>query len=290
MSDGGGEYTSKEFKQYLKEEGIIQKITPPYTPQRNGVAERFNRTIIEKVRCMLKTNNLNKEFWGEAANTANRIRNCSPTKTKQKCPEEEFSGQTPDLTKLKTFGCKVMIKNKKEGTKLDDKATEGLMLGYNEDNKTFRVWDLKRKKVTVTRDLSIFEKTKPNQKEQNKEESSEESDENKSDKEEISKSEEEKTVITIESDESESDDDSEADESKEDSEKEKEKIINNQNNEEIRDFVILIDNSELEKVKNQEEKQKVKLRRSTREKRKPNEFGKVKLYLTEETDDTTITY
>src|SRR6185437_742949 len=63
ISDGGGEYTNESFKQFLNDKGITHCITPPYTPQRNGVAERFNRTILEKIRCMIKTSNIEKELW-----------------------------------------------------------------------------------------------------------------------------------------------------------------------------------------------------------------------------------
>jgi len=52
-TDGGGEYTSKKFAEYLKSVGILKETTMPYTPQSNGVAERANRTIMDCVRCML---------------------------------------------------------------------------------------------------------------------------------------------------------------------------------------------------------------------------------------------
>ncbi|GJS11417.1 retrotransposon protein, putative, ty1-copia subclass [Tanacetum coccineum] len=39
----GGEYITQEFKDYLKACGIVQQLTPPYTPQHNGVSERRNR-------------------------------------------------------------------------------------------------------------------------------------------------------------------------------------------------------------------------------------------------------
>ncbi|GJT29468.1 retrotransposon protein, putative, ty1-copia subclass [Tanacetum coccineum] len=42
-SDRGGEYISQEFKDYLKACGIVQQLTPPYTPQHNVVSERRNR-------------------------------------------------------------------------------------------------------------------------------------------------------------------------------------------------------------------------------------------------------
>ena len=44
-SDNGGEYTSKRFKKYLRDRGIAQELTLPYTPQEDGVSERKNRTI-----------------------------------------------------------------------------------------------------------------------------------------------------------------------------------------------------------------------------------------------------
>ncbi|GJX25545.1 retrotransposon protein, putative, ty1-copia subclass [Tanacetum coccineum] len=48
-SDRGSEYISQEFKDYLKANGIVQQLTPPYTPQHNGVSERRNRTLLDMV-------------------------------------------------------------------------------------------------------------------------------------------------------------------------------------------------------------------------------------------------
>nr|GFA25331.1 hypothetical protein [Tanacetum cinerariifolium] len=45
--DCGGEYTSQEFLDHLKDYGIIAHLTPPYTPQHNGVSERGNRTLLD---------------------------------------------------------------------------------------------------------------------------------------------------------------------------------------------------------------------------------------------------
>jgi hypothetical protein len=60
-TDGGGEYTSKKFAEYLKSEGILTETTMPYTPQSNGVVERANRTIMELVQCMLHNARLSKK-------------------------------------------------------------------------------------------------------------------------------------------------------------------------------------------------------------------------------------
>ena len=54
-TDNGGEYTSTEFNEYLKREGIKHELSVPKNPEQNGVAERFNRTLIEAVRAMLSS-------------------------------------------------------------------------------------------------------------------------------------------------------------------------------------------------------------------------------------------
>ena len=68
-TDNGGEYISKGFKEYCSKYGIRHEKTIPSTPQDNGVAERMNKTIVERVRFMLKLAKLPKSFWGEAINT-----------------------------------------------------------------------------------------------------------------------------------------------------------------------------------------------------------------------------
>ena len=46
-SDRGGEYTTKTPEDFCEKNGIIHEFSAPYTPQKNGVAERKNRTLKE---------------------------------------------------------------------------------------------------------------------------------------------------------------------------------------------------------------------------------------------------
>lgn len=69
-SDNGKEFINKEMANILKQSGIRHQTTVPYTPQQNGMAERMNRTIVEKARCMLFGDNLGISFWAEAVSTA----------------------------------------------------------------------------------------------------------------------------------------------------------------------------------------------------------------------------
>nr|GFA06330.1 retrotransposon protein, putative, Ty1-copia subclass [Tanacetum cinerariifolium] len=79
-SDRGGEYISQEFKDYLKACGIVQQLTPPYTPQHNGVSERRNRTLLNMLQSMMSLTTLPLSFWYYALETPARIINMVPTK------------------------------------------------------------------------------------------------------------------------------------------------------------------------------------------------------------------
>jgi transposase InsO family protein len=79
--DNGGELCRNEFKELCKKCGIERKKTTPYTPQQNGVAERMNKTLMEKARSMLSGVRLGQEFWAEAVDTACYLVNRSPSST-----------------------------------------------------------------------------------------------------------------------------------------------------------------------------------------------------------------
>ncbi|KAH0707987.1 hypothetical protein KY289_013063 [Solanum tuberosum] len=50
LRDRGGEYCSKEFEEFCAKHGIRRELTAAYTPQKNGVSKRKNRTILNMVR------------------------------------------------------------------------------------------------------------------------------------------------------------------------------------------------------------------------------------------------
>ena len=62
-SDYGGEYLSYKFGLHLKQCGIVSQLTPPGTPQCNGVSERHYRTLLDIVQSTISLIGLPLSFW-----------------------------------------------------------------------------------------------------------------------------------------------------------------------------------------------------------------------------------
>ena len=69
-SDNGSEFVNKTMAGICQQNGIVHQRSVPYSPQQNGVAERMNRTIMEKARSMLHYKVVSTEWWAEAVITA----------------------------------------------------------------------------------------------------------------------------------------------------------------------------------------------------------------------------
>jgi hypothetical protein len=157
-SDHGGEFNSIEFKEYCDKHGIKHFTTAQYTPQQNGVVERRNRTVVEMARCLLKSKGLPAEFWGEAVSTAVYLLNRALTKSLQgRTPYEAWYNKKPKVHHLRTFGIVVYVKNIGPGiSKLTDRSTKMVFVGYENGTKAYRVYDPAAKKLHISRDV-IFE-------------------------------------------------------------------------------------------------------------------------------------
>ena len=159
-SDNGGEYTGKQFQEYLKSEGVRHELTVPKTPQQNGVAERLNRTLVEMVRTMLVESKLNQRFWGEAMSTAAYLRNRCPTKAVEgMTPFEALYGTKPNVKHLRAFGCVCYpLIMKDERKKLDPVARRCVLVGYGTEVKGYRLYDPNRVgKMIYSRDVKFNE-------------------------------------------------------------------------------------------------------------------------------------
>ncbi|KAJ9534910.1 hypothetical protein QJQ45_029533 [Haematococcus lacustris] len=76
-SDRGTEYVTQAVREFLSEKGNIYRQTVPYSPQQDGSAERLNRTLFEKGRCLPYSSELSVDSWPYALRFANYVRNLS---------------------------------------------------------------------------------------------------------------------------------------------------------------------------------------------------------------------
>ncbi|KAG8480835.1 hypothetical protein CXB51_025306 [Gossypium anomalum] len=156
-TDNGLEFCSDEFNRLCKSEGIVRHLTVRHTPQQNGVAERMNRTIMEKVRCMLSNANLPKSFWAEAASTACFLINRSPSVAiEKKTPQEVWSGNPAIYSDLKIFGCPAYAHV--NNGKLEPRSIKCVFLGYKAGVKGYKLWCPENRKVVISRDV-VFDET-----------------------------------------------------------------------------------------------------------------------------------
>ncbi|MCO5567568.1 hypothetical protein L7F22_021262 [Adiantum nelumboides] len=148
-TDGGGEYMSHSFDDYLREQGIRRQITCRYTPQQNGVAERKNRVIAEIARAMMNEMNMPLTYWAEAVHTIVHITNRTPTAaTHEISPYERLYGIKPTVSYMRVFGCVRYVHVPNEARKkMEPKAMKCIFLGYPVEKKGYKCYDPTTRKV-----------------------------------------------------------------------------------------------------------------------------------------------
>jgi transposase InsO family protein len=153
---------AKEFIQLaevLRTHGVKFEPSPPYQPGLNGISERVNRTLFDKVRAMLAGAKLPQPFWIEAANTAAYLHNKMPHGPKKRAPDSIWQGKSISIAHLKAFGCMayVHIPSQKR-SKLELRAWKGIMVGYN-GNSIYRIFNPVTNKIELSASI-VFNETK----------------------------------------------------------------------------------------------------------------------------------
>jgi transposase InsO family protein len=152
-SDRGGEFMSKAFDEHLAKAGTARKLTPHDTPQLNGIAERLNRTLLERIRAVTHTSGLPRSLWGEALRHATWLKNRMATRAlDSKTPFEALYGRPPDLSALRSWGLPVLM-HSTDVSKLHPRAREARWLGLDVDTKAHRVYWPGPGNVTVERNV-----------------------------------------------------------------------------------------------------------------------------------------
>lgn len=92
----------------LREKGINMKPYPPCVHEFNGVTERYNRSLMDTVRCLLKGEHVNRMRLLEMVKAAAYLKNRTLGNTLlEKAPYEIFFGNRSDIKYLKIYENKV---------------------------------------------------------------------------------------------------------------------------------------------------------------------------------------
>ena len=136
-TDNDIEYTNNKFRDFCEQHGIKRHFTISKTPQQNGVAERMNRSIAEKARCLRLNVELVNIFWADAVSMACYLINRSPRATLDgKVTEEVWTGNEVNYSGLRVFGCPAYVHIlSEEWSKLDRKSRQCVFLKYG------KFWD-----------------------------------------------------------------------------------------------------------------------------------------------------
>lgn len=160
-TDGGGEYTSKDFEAFCMNQGVVHEVTAPYTPHHNGLAERRNGTLLNMARSMIKKKNLPHKFWGEGVTTTAYILNkCPAKKLNLKVLEEAWCGRKPSVKHFKVFGslCYKHVLDARR-SKLEDKSEIMIFIGYHPTG-AYKLYNYVTQKVHISRDVIVHEAEK----------------------------------------------------------------------------------------------------------------------------------
>jgi transposase InsO family protein len=109
-SNHGGEYLSHIFNQHLAAARTACKLTMHDMPQHNSIAERLNRTLLERVHVLTYRSSLPKALWGKVLHHATWLKNHMATRILNgKMSYEALYGHAPDLSNLQLWGCTVLV-------------------------------------------------------------------------------------------------------------------------------------------------------------------------------------
>lgn len=150
----GGEFISAK-------QNYICNQKAPYMHEKNGPAERGWRTVVTMKDSLLIDSGLHLEFWAEAMDTANYLRNRLPTKSQrgELIPEEAWTEKKQDVSHIKVFGSTVSVLIPKEKRHKSDshRNWKGIFVGYSDTTKHVRAWAPKTQQILLVSNPYINE-------------------------------------------------------------------------------------------------------------------------------------
>ncbi|RDX92512.1 hypothetical protein CR513_25348, partial [Mucuna pruriens] len=149
----------KQFNKFCKKLGIKRRKTIIGTPQHNDLAKRMNRTIPERVKCMLLSASLPKTFWGGAVIIAiHLINRCPLSAIGFKIPMKLWNVKPTNYSNLRVFGALAFVHVKQD--RLGACAIRYAFIGYPCRIKGYKLGRMKlgEPKCIISKDV-VFNET-----------------------------------------------------------------------------------------------------------------------------------
>lgn len=157
VTDNGSEFVNANLSTYLRNYGINQLCSAPYTPQQNGFIEREVRTVVESARTILRRSKLPTSLWAEAVKTSTYVLNRLCARGESKTPYELWFSRKPNVSNLHTFGQEaVILNNARHLTKFESRGRKVHFVGYTNNHNTFRFFDPESEKIIVSCDAKFL--------------------------------------------------------------------------------------------------------------------------------------
>ena len=143
--DNAGEFKSNKWSLFCTSKGIICEYTSPYTAYQNGIAERLNRYILERLIAISSEKNIPLKLWPYLVQAIAHIKNRTYNPTIGKTPYEVLAGTKPNIGYIKIIGSLTYVLEPKETRtktalgKLAYRANKGILISFR-SSKNFLVY------------------------------------------------------------------------------------------------------------------------------------------------------
>jgi hypothetical protein len=157
--DGGSEYLNDTVKTYCRKQGLEWRVSPPRTPELNGIAERSVAVVKDGMRTMNLHGQVPTRFWFYAMSHFVRMWNCSHiSKRTGITPYEAVYGKQPSIEYVGVYGCDAWLHlPRSQRRTTEPKAVPCVYLGHETAKNCPIVYRLDTKIILAARDVRFRE-------------------------------------------------------------------------------------------------------------------------------------
>tara|TARA_B110000037_G_C17122776_1_gene506603 strand:- start:2707 stop:5415 length:2709 start_codon:yes stop_codon:yes gene_type:complete len=162
FTDGGGEFTSNNIRDFCEEFCIKRGFTVPYCSPQNGQAERLWGILQRCIRILLAHAGLPVRFWHYAAREAAWLHNHLPRHSNPNhcSPFEAVEGKRPDFSKVRVWGCLAYCTLRNDAdkpTRVSPTGVKAVNLGRDPKRNGWIVYIPSLNRITSSRDITFHE-------------------------------------------------------------------------------------------------------------------------------------